>query len=1228
MPDLNTSTSDSNTNVHPPAPQTKPKIYPLKPEKPEGFKKAVAWFGGREFIASLKGIVMYAIYGENMDPRSWMKPNIYPNVEEKVIHQKEDQITKDAKKIIQTAARSGSGSQDISNDTATVLAVEKFKNSPEEQKEISEKVAEKWALKVFDYWNWKCNNFAVWKRYFSEEKPDFLQNLEKNKKIDEFWFDYIADSGDGQMGVYGVGCMCLSDLWLKNGKRIDREKNIYPGVKFYPEKNADSKDDPNDLDFKHYELLPRGNFLFVGGDTAYHSANYETIFDRFQLPFRWAFTSVRKYLFKKYAPVLKTGETDFWYQGNKIPFFSGDSGTEKLETNWDGTIAGEVQIKEKNPDVEQQDKKKKYWDTEPLRPLFGVPANHDYYDSIDGFNRQFRRPPFEDVEENMIYEGSKGKSFLQIPTFSREQEASYIAIRLPFDWWFFGIDSENEKLDFRQEVFFKGIMEKKPKKLILATPEPTTVFGKKSLPAEKTTSYLKIITEALGFEQPFLNDGGFVKSPGNSGDENETGKGLCRLDLSGDVHHYARYWGNNTRGFRNERFASNSYASLVAGGGGAFFDTTSTLIGNVYDQQGKRLKDKYGKKTEGEIPPQEVYPREPDTTASTTDKIFDLWNIRKGGYIQHAGIVFSLLFFFFLTQFSNISEEFRLFDERLMAQNGGFASAFQSLWLKLTVVMTPDNIIALTILVGSLGLTALSAWNLNKLIKKMKEKILNTRVEDKNQQTVKEPETEAEKELIEETRILNLLKKAAPFFLAVALYAVFILIFPTDLLGKQKSELLTSLFLLLHLAAAVVLVWLSFEYTNWLSVRFKLQRKFSRKSFTEKLEDPNEKVEDFLREYKEKSDNVLSKIWFWSLGIFLKIFGGFSRQYSYKYFPANIVVVLAIAALVFGIGKFAGTNFAETLGDLILILLVVGIFWLLAVTLAKETGAAYLDKKGKNSFFRLGVLHWFLQLFTPFIVFYYAHWLGALAIFGLVILLSGFSSAAYYFNYFFPEPEKNLEAAAEKKETGWKGMLRPIVNFRFGAWLMKKKSKARLLGFWIIYGLLVIAAALFLFPNQERLSETLLRISGDLANFLNTAVLSEIYASIGYKLRFFDYRHIYIGLSFLILGFIGYRLSRIWFSWYLAVSVLFNGHNNEAGGMARIEGYKHILRIKVEPKKLTVYVIGMNEANGDLNKLKLRLVDIFTLKCFEPKRGKRLRQFRKMKPLDYRINYSPVASQT
>ena len=36
----------------------------------------------------------------------------------------------------------------------------------------------------------------------------------KSVKGDEFWFDYIADSGDGQKAVYNIAYLCQGDLWL------------------------------------------------------------------------------------------------------------------------------------------------------------------------------------------------------------------------------------------------------------------------------------------------------------------------------------------------------------------------------------------------------------------------------------------------------------------------------------------------------------------------------------------------------------------------------------------------------------------------------------------------------------------------------------------------------------------------------------------------------------------------------------------------------------------------------------------------------------------------------------------------------------------------------------------------------------------------------------------------------------------------------------------------------
>ena len=78
-------------------------------------------------------------------------------------------------------------------------------------------------------------------------------------------------------------------------------------------------------------LLPRGAFLFVGGDTSYHIADYANLSDRFQNPFCWA----ARDLFKKNAESVMSSR---------------------------------------------------------YRLLLGIPGNHDYYDALDGFNRQFRRP--------------------------------------------------------------------------------------------------------------------------------------------------------------------------------------------------------------------------------------------------------------------------------------------------------------------------------------------------------------------------------------------------------------------------------------------------------------------------------------------------------------------------------------------------------------------------------------------------------------------------------------------------------------------------------------------------------------------------------------------------------------------------------------------------------------------------------------------------------------------
>ena len=416
--------------------------------------------------------------------------------------------------------------------------------------------------------------------------------------------------------------------------------------------------------------------------------------------------------------------------------------------------------------------------------------------------------------------------------------------------------------------------------------------------------------------------------------------------------------------------------------------------------------------------------------------------------------------------------------------------------------------------------------------------------------------------------------------IAVILYVFFILILFSGkffIEGQNYSQIAgftNSLFLTFHIIIAALLVWLSFDYTNWLAVRFKITRKFTEKTFTQQLEDPNEKTDSFL----------------------LKSLGSFSREYAYKYFPVILLLILAVIVLIFGLGIFGRQEFVIILSDLILTTVVVGSFFVLAYILAYSVGAVHQDQKGKNRFLLFGLWHAGLQVLTPFVLFYYANWVVVLLIFILVIAVNGFSKNADRVNRFF----------ANAPEKSWQGRLKKVMNFRLGVWLMRSKNnnKRLLTGAWVLYGLIVLLTPFANAPFTNSFNQTVCNRSKDIA-----ALITKPDATISTKCedlpvfsantKFESLAYwIYILLALIIVAFIGYRMSRVWFSWYLAVSVLFDGHNNEAGGMARIEDFKHILRIKVEPEKLTVYVIGLDDAKPELDEnLKLKLVDKFELKC-------------------------------
>lgn len=885
----------------------------------------------------------------------------------------------------------------------------------------------------------------------------------------EFWFDYIADSGDGMKATYSIAYLSLSNLYVQN------LLTEMPSGKNKVEVNRKKE--------KEFEVeLPRGKFLVVGGDTSYHLSDYATLGSRFYHPFRWAFE-------------------DLW---------------RKLD--------------EENRTTELESLKFR-------RPIFGIPGNHDYYDQLDGFRRQFLRPtkPEEDgsYEKNLPDDEDTTVPQLMLPGFERLQNASYVGLQLPFGWWFWGLDTEVGLIDEHQQNFFRGIKSKLyeravedweklpektrgarpelddfPQKLIMATCSPTTSFGRFAKEDDKKSaeSFYQ-----LRLSQPFLPNKVGANLSERSGDA-KLNRGQCRLDLSGDYHFYARYWGPQSkqpepRKSRAERPSADSYASVISGLGGAFHHPSQTFFGDLQEQV--------------------LYPPETESRAEFSKRLFDFKSVFRGGGVGVIGFCLAFAIFFTATIPKSSVE---ILQKASAWVPGGVSPTKPAEPAVKPANSNPENfplygeaVARPQAVIDVPGLVQISPYFPSTLLlilslvliiagavafrESGKPSRIKPRAGEMEIVVEKDPATEPEKsEILKETnpKAYDWVQK---FFGSVmqlkfgllVLASSALLIIGLVIIKPFRANLLPfwhSVLVFLTLVWSIASLVLSLRYSEWL---------FKQAS---------------AREIKARD---------WALP-----------------WVCVISSVTIVSAGVWLFGKYTTPAYLVTDITLVISTVVVGV---LIILLAVFAGGA--DFSGGNCWWLLPVGFWHavVQLTIPFLLVSRGNWKTFIAELFLVIIFG---------------------------LAGWQ--------------LMKRNQRWPLLFTWVLFGILMIALPRWTYLNES---------GKNFPSYVEglKVLWGQGNQNSGFALLFKNLLSPLMTIAPSIMaGIVGMLMSCIWLGWYLAVSLSFNAHNNEAGGAGRIEKFKEFIRFRLTEKEITGYVIAIDEPVEDGSKLRPHLIDVFTLK--------------------------------
>ncbi|GMH91991.1 hypothetical protein TrVE_jg885 [Triparma verrucosa] len=183
------------------------------------------------------------------------------------------------------------------------------------------------------------------------------------------------------------------------------------------------------------------------------------------------------------------------------------------------------------------------------REMFIVPGNHEWDDGLKAFDEMFVNHHQEEARCTQNTVASiplVSKQHVRVGPYTLPQQSSYFALKLPNNWWLFGIDMVDIEgcldLDQDQYDYFTKIYEEEVK---------------------KSTDSIIIVTHIPDYFWNYCL--GYSKGKRLAQLRHSFGTNF-RLMLSGDMHFYNRFSANSD---------PNGPQYLIVGGGGGFGHSTS-----------------------------------------------------------------------------------------------------------------------------------------------------------------------------------------------------------------------------------------------------------------------------------------------------------------------------------------------------------------------------------------------------------------------------------------------------------------------------------------------------------------------------------------------------------------------------------------------------------------------------------------------------------------------------